>query len=283
MLRRLLMLSTLAISGFVAATTVDLDGGSAASAAPVASPYKGAGIVLRVIDGDTLDVRLSSGVRERVRVLGIDAPEIRPRECYALQAAAATRRLAQGKRVRLIGDRTQAARDRSRRLLAYVGLPGGADLGRKLVAGGFAKLYMFNGRPFLRVGAYRAAQNLARGDQLGVWGACGILPIASPPPAPPIAPPTTATTTTGSLPGGTTTAGTPTTTAAPTTTGTTTETPPPPLGGCHASYPDFCIPPPPPDKDCSDFTQKNITVRHDVSNPDPHGLDGNKDGRGCES
>jgi micrococcal nuclease len=277
-MRRLLVLSTLAVSGFVAATTVDLDGGAAASAAAVASPYRGAGIVLRVIDGDTLDVRLPSGKRERVRVLGIDAPEMRPRECYAVQAAAATRRLAQGKRVLLVGDRTQAARDRSRRLLAYVALPSGADLGRTLVGGGFAKLYIFNSRPFLRVGVYRAAQDVARGKRLGVWGVCGILPIASPPPAPPIAPPTTATTTTGSLPGGTTTVST------PTTTGTTTEAPPPPLGGgCHASYPDFCIPPPPPDKNCSDFAQKDITVRHDVSNPDPHRLDGNKDGKGCES
>jgi endonuclease YncB( thermonuclease family) len=283
MLRRLLVLSTLAGCGFAAAVVVDLDGGSTASAAPVAQPYRGGGIVVRVLDGDTIDVRLASGARERVRVLGIDAPELRPRECHAVQATAAARRLAQGKRVRLIGDRTQAARDRSRRLLAYVVLPNGADLGRQLVAGGFAELFVFDGQPFLRVGAYRTAEKLARDRRLGVWGACGILPIASPPPAPPLAPPTTATTTTGSLPG-TTTVSTPTTTSAPptTTTGTTTETPPPPLGGCHTSYPDFCIPPPPPDKDCSDFTQKNITVRHDVSNPDPHRLDGNKDGKGCE-
>ncbi len=269
-MRRLLVLSTVAVCGLAAAVAVDLRGDSTASAAPAASPFDGAGIVLRVIDGDTLDVRLSSGARERVRVLGIDSPELRSRECYAVQAAAATRRLAQGKRVRLVGDRTQPARDRSRRLLVYVGLPGGADLGRKLVAGGLAKLSVSTSRPFLRVGVYRAAQNVARKNRLGWWGACHtIVPVASPPPAPPVAPPTTATTTTVST---------------PTTTGTTTEeTPPPPLGGsCHASYPDFCIPPPPPDKNCSDFTQKNITVRHDVPNPDPHGLDGNKDGKGCE-
>lgn len=59
--------------------------------------------------------------------------------------------------------------------------------------------------------------------------------------------------------------------------------PPPPPSNCSASYPDFCIPPPPPDKDCGDFSQKNFTVRWDVPNPDPHHLDGNKDGRACES
>jgi len=55
-------------------------------------------------------------------------------------------------------------------------------------------------------------------------------------------------------------------------------TPVPPQQRCHPSYPDFCIPPPPPDLDCGDFTQKNFTVRE----PDPHRLDGDNDGIGCE-
>jgi hypothetical protein len=59
--------------------------------------------------------------------------------------------------------------------------------------------------------------------------------------------------------------------------------PAPPPSNCSASYPDFCIPPPPPDKDCGDFSQKNFTVRWDVPDPDPHRLDGDKDGRACES
>lgn len=53
---------------------------------------------------------------------------------------------------------------------------------------------------------------------------------------------------------------------------------------CHASYPDFCIPPPPPDKNCADFTQaKPFKVVHTVANPDPHQLDRDKDGLACES
>ena len=51
----------------------------------------------------------------------------------------------------------------------------------------------------------------------------------------------------------------------------------------HPSYPDFCIPPPPPDLDCGNFTQKNFRVRHDVPNPDPHRLDSDRDGVGCET
>jgi hypothetical protein len=50
-------------------------------------------------------------------------------------------------------------------------------------------------------------------------------------------------------------------------------------GGCHPSYPDFCIPPPPPDLDCSDVSGSNFTV----VGSDPHGFDGDGDGVGCES
>ena len=48
---------------------------------------------------------------------------------------------------------------------------------------------------------------------------------------------------------------------------------------CDPSYPDFCIPPPPPDLDCKDIPQKRFTVLP----PDPHRFDGDKDGIGCEN
>lgn len=59
----------------------------------------------------------------------------------------------------------------------------------------------------------------------------------------------------------------------------------PPQGGsnCHPSYPDFCIPPPPPDLDCPDVGRSDFTVRHDVPDPDPHRFDADHDGVGCES
>ena len=47
---------------------------------------------------------------------------------------------------------------------------------------------------------------------------------------------------------------------------------------CDPSYPDFCIPPSPPDLDCKDIPQKRFTVLQ----PDPHRFDGDKDGIGCE-
>ena len=50
-------------------------------------------------------------------------------------------------------------------------------------------------------------------------------------------------------------------------------------GNCDPSYPDACIPSPPPDLDCADVSEKRFTV----SGSDPHGFDRDADGVGCES
>jgi hypothetical protein len=56
-------------------------------------------------------------------------------------------------------------------------------------------------------------------------------------------------------------------------------TTPPPGGNCHPSYPNNCIPPPPPDRNCGGPGVPNNVK---VVPPDPHRLDGDKDGVGCE-
>jgi Staphylococcal nuclease homologue len=56
-------------------------------------------------------------------------------------------------------------------------------------------------------------------------------------------------------------------------------TTPPPGGNCHPSYPNSCIPPPPPDRNCGD---PGIPDNVKVVPPDSHRLDGDKDGIGCE-
>jgi hypothetical protein len=48
---------------------------------------------------------------------------------------------------------------------------------------------------------------------------------------------------------------------------------------CSPAYPTVCIPPPPPDLDCKDVPFKSFTVVQ----PDPHNLDWDRDGVGCES
>lgn len=48
--------------------------------------------------------------------------------------------------------------------------------------------------------------------------------------------------------------------------------------GCDPSYPDVCIPPPPPDLDCAEIAERNFRV----VGADPHRFDGDHDGVGCE-
>ena len=49
---------------------------------------------------------------------------------------------------------------------------------------------------------------------------------------------------------------------------------------CDSSYPDVCLPPPPPNLNCGD---PGVPQNFRVLSPDPHGFDGDNDGIGCES
>jgi micrococcal nuclease len=141
------------------------------------------GVVTKVVDGDTLWVQLAGGKSEKVRLIGVDAAE--RGACFAAAATDRARRLALSKQVTLRGDRTQATRDRYGRLLAYVWIPGGRDLGYQLIAGGFAKVYVTRD-PFQRLSAYRSAESHAKSARTGRWTTCGattIRPVAPSPPA----------------------------------------------------------------------------------------------------
>jgi micrococcal nuclease len=212
--------------------------------------------VTRVIDGDTLVVRLTGGRSERVRLIGVNAPE--RGECYFAEASALTRRLAGNHLVVLRGDPRQATRDRYSRLLAYMDVDGASDVGALLLQLGGAHLYVYNGVPFKRVAAYRLAETAASAGRVGLWDHCGQSTATTP---------ATTTTTTAS------------TTLAPPTTTTTTAATTTTAGNCDPSYPTVCIPPPPPDLDCKDVPYRGFKVVP----PDPHRFDGDHDGVGCES
>ena len=127
--------------------------------------------VLRVVDGDTIVVRLD-GRRERVRYIGIDTPESvapdRPIECYGHAAAAENRRLVGGRTVTLTTDVER--RDRFGRLLAYVRVEGRL-VNEELVRRGFATTLEI--APNLRHAArLRALELQARRERRGLWGAC---------------------------------------------------------------------------------------------------------------
>ena len=92
-------------------------------------------LVIRVIDGDT--VELADG--RHVRYLGIDAPE--SGEYYAENATERNKELVEGKTVELI--RGKRDKDEYGRLLRYVYVDG-VFVNAELIAGGYAKVYMFD-------------------------------------------------------------------------------------------------------------------------------------------
>lgn len=134
------------------------------------------GRVVRVVDGDTVRVRLRSGT-ETVRYIGVDTPESvkpgAPVECFGRQASAFNRRLVAGRRVRLRFGPER--RDRYGRLLAYVylGPRGRRSVNAALVAKGYGTVITIppNTEHTARFGRL---ERRARRRELGIWRACSV-------------------------------------------------------------------------------------------------------------
>lgn len=113
----------------------------------------------------------------RVRLLGIDAPEVAhppaPAECYADEATDLLRELAPvGSTVELVIDNGQPDRDRYDRLLRYVDTAGGdLDVAHELLARGAARRYEAS-RDLVREESYSSAIRHAQDADSGLWGNC---------------------------------------------------------------------------------------------------------------
>jgi micrococcal nuclease len=98
------------------------------------------GVVVRVVDGDTVHVRVGDRV-EKVRYIGVNTPELhhpdKGEEPGGREAHAVNRRLVEGKPVRLELD--AQARDRHGRLLAYV-WTGATMINAELLRLGYAQV-----------------------------------------------------------------------------------------------------------------------------------------------
>jgi len=135
----------------------------------------GSAEVTKVVDGDTLHVRLA-GRTERVRLIGVDTPEsVKPNspvECFAREASARTKELVPpGTPVRLVRD--VEARDRFGRLLAYVYRSSDElFVNMALAQDGYAAPLTVPPN-VAHAEAFAAAAAQARKAGRGLWSACG--------------------------------------------------------------------------------------------------------------
>jgi micrococcal nuclease len=147
--------------------------------------------------------------------------------------------------------------DRYGRLLRYVHR-GSLNVNVALVRGGDAATYFYGGDRGKYAGALTTAASLARAAKRGLWRACPGTPLD----------PVHAINTGKSGPA--------TSTPLP-----PSSVSPPAKSGCDPNYAGGCVPPYPPDVDCSDIRALGIAPVK-VIGSDPHRLDGDHDGWGCE-
>lgn len=137
--------------------------------------------VTEVIDGDTF--RISNG--EKIRLLGIDSPEINESEKLNRDSeqsgrdkntikklgslsAAYSRKLADGKKVYLEKEPGGDDRDRYGRLLRYVYLEDGTLINGKIIRDGYA--YVYDRYPLSKTGEFKQYEKEARENKRGLWG-----------------------------------------------------------------------------------------------------------------
>ena len=138
-----------------------------------------AGVVVRVVDGDTAVVRVD-GQDRRVRMLGVDTPETvhpnKPVQFYGKEASNFTKEALNGRQVWLEYD--QNPQDRYNRHLAYVWLknPGTINeasiregmFNARLLLGGYGKVMII--KPNKRYEElFKKFQEEAKSARLGVW------------------------------------------------------------------------------------------------------------------
>lgn len=138
---------------------------------PAPAPAPRTWLVTHVVDGDTVD--LANG--ESVRLVGIDTPEVYGGvQCGGPQASRSLKKiLPRGTKVSLVSDPSQALKDRYGRLLRYVHkVATGRDVNRQQVYRGWARVYVYDNKPFNRATSYRTAQRAADVANRGIWGRC---------------------------------------------------------------------------------------------------------------
>lgn len=139
-------------------------GRSSPSAAPPSGPLR-----VTIVDGDTV-AAVIDGERQRIRILGINTPEVG--ECGADAASQALSAYIDDKPVQLTFDEISEYSDRYGRLLAYIDVDG-VDVGLQLVTDGYATAWWPASEPApTRADDYTAAEAHAADQLRGNWASC---------------------------------------------------------------------------------------------------------------
>lgn len=118
------------------------------------------GKVIRIIDGDTIEILNDNDIPVRVRLWGIDAPE--KKQAYGSKATTYLKGLIAGKRV-LIKDRGEDIYKRTLGIVIY----NNQDINKIMVQNGFAWAYDHKGK-YVSL-EYQRLQEIAKYKQLGLW------------------------------------------------------------------------------------------------------------------
>jgi endonuclease YncB( thermonuclease family) len=127
----------------------------------------------RVVDGDTFIAKhIDDSGEERIRMIGIDTPEISSGDCYAQEAKSFLNSLIYGKYVWLTFDET--CYDVYDRTLAYVhiGVQEADFVERQILWEGYAPAFPWNDTPAF-IDLFDADEAMAIANGAGGWSACG--------------------------------------------------------------------------------------------------------------
>ena len=127
--------------------------------------------VVKVVDGDTLDLNINGKV-ERVRLIGMNTPETvdprKPVECFGKEASNRAKELLTGKSVKIEYDPNGDTRDKYDRLLLYIFLGDGTNYAKKMIMDGYAYEYTYDVK-YKYQSEFKQAQKYAEDNKLGLW------------------------------------------------------------------------------------------------------------------
>jgi micrococcal nuclease len=130
-------------------------------------------IVVKVVDGDTIDINIPDGnyANTRIRLLAVDTPETDKSPSgamyYGKEASEFTAKTALGQKVTVLLDKLSKTRDKYNRLLAFVRFSDGKVLNEELVSQGYA--YADTRFPHSYYEKYIQLEKTAHEQKKGLW------------------------------------------------------------------------------------------------------------------